>query len=106
MSILDLLAPDLKQTPNSEMIGPKLLISLQYRDTEQILKLTIHRARNLRCGEWRKISSHDISVLLPDVTELAGFDLIPQIIVSSLRLLFIFIPKTNYKKVCVTCLDF
>ena len=88
------------------MIGPKLLISLQYRDTEQILKLTIHRARNLRCGEWRKISSQDISVLLPDVTELAGFDLIPQIIVSSLRLLFIFIPKTKYKEVCVTCLDF
>lgn len=49
--LVDVAVPDLKETGDIEMIGPKLLISLQYRDEEQSLELTVHRASNLSCGE-------------------------------------------------------
>ena len=49
--MIDLLSPDLDQTLNSRMIGPKLLLSLQYRDSDQILTVTVHRAANLTSGE-------------------------------------------------------
>lgn len=39
------------QTLNSEMIGPKLLLSLQYREADQALTVTVHRAANLTSGE-------------------------------------------------------
>ena len=47
----DVLSPDLDQTLNSEVIGPKLLLSLQYRDSEQTLTVTVHRAANLTSGK-------------------------------------------------------
>ena len=49
--MIDVVTPDLDQTLNSEMIGPKLLISLHYRDTEQTLTVTVHRAANLTSGQ-------------------------------------------------------
>ena len=49
--MIDPLSPDLDQTLNSRMIGPKLLLSLQYRDSDQILTVTVHRAANLTSGE-------------------------------------------------------
>ena len=49
--LVDVAVPDLKETGDIEMIGAKLLISLQYRDEEQSLELTVHRASNLSCGE-------------------------------------------------------
>ena len=49
--LVDVAVPDLKETGDIEMIGPKLLISLQYRDEEQSLELILHRASNLSCGE-------------------------------------------------------
>ena len=47
----DGVSPDLDQTLNSEVIGPKLLLSLQYRDSDQTLTVTVHRAANLTSGE-------------------------------------------------------
>ena len=49
--MIDGVSPDLDQTLNSQMIGPKLLLSLQYRDSEQTLTVTVHRAANLTSGE-------------------------------------------------------
>ena len=45
--LVDDAVPDLKEIGDLEMIGPKLLISLQYRDEEQSLELIVHRASNL-----------------------------------------------------------
>ena len=47
----DGVSPDLDRTLNSQMTGPKLLLSLQYRDSEQTLTVTVHRAANLTSGE-------------------------------------------------------
>ena len=50
--MIDVVSPDLDRTLNSEMIsGPKLLLSLQYRNAEQTLTVTVHRAANLTSGE-------------------------------------------------------
>ena len=49
--LVDVAVPDLKETGDIEMLGPKLLISVQYRDEEQSLELIVHRASNLSCGE-------------------------------------------------------
>ena len=49
--MIDVVSPDLEQTLNSEVIGPKLLLSLQYRDSEQTLTVTVHKAANLTSGE-------------------------------------------------------
>ena len=49
--MIDLLSPDLDQTLNAGMISPKLLLSLQYRDSDQTLTVTVHRAANLTSGE-------------------------------------------------------
>ena len=52
--MIDVGSPDLdltEQTVNCEMIGPKLLLSLQYREADQSLTVTVHRAANLTSGE-------------------------------------------------------